>query len=126
MLDGHGLKFMRFVAVGVLNTAIGYGLYLAGLGLGLKPSLALAIAWSLGAAFNYFSIGSIVFRQRGMNLLPRFLLAYVGVYIFNLTLLNAAIRLGAPAWAAQGLVLPVVVVANYLVLNFVVFRVRAT
>jgi putative flippase GtrA len=103
---------------------VGYGLYLAGLFLRLAPALALAIAWALGATFNYFSTGRLVFRAGGMALLPRFLLAYAAVYVFNLTLLQSALKLGAPAWAAQGFVLPVVVVASYLVLNYAVFAPR--
>ena len=126
LAHGHSLKFLRFVAVGLLNTAVGYAIYLGGLALGLKPSLALAVAWVLGTVFNYFSTGGIVFRTRGLNLLPRFLASNAALYGFNLLLLEAAMRLGAPAWAAQGLVMPVVTVANYLVLSFLVFQVKAS
>ena len=126
MLDGHGLKFLRYVAVGVLNSAVGYAFYLAGLVLGLRPALALAIAWAIGATFNYFSTGRLVFRSGGMALLPRFLLAYAAIYVFNVSLLQSALTLGAAPWAAQLIVLPAVVVVSYLVLNYAVFRVRTS
>ena len=124
MLDGHGLKFLRFVAVGVLNTGVGYGIYLIGLLVGLSPAVALGLAYALGATFNYFSTGRMVFRSRGVSLLPRFLLAYAAVYVFNLVLLKSALGLGAAPWMAQAIVMPVAVVVSYLVLNYGVFRVR--
>jgi putative flippase GtrA len=125
MRDGHGLKFLRFVAVGVLNTGVGYGIYLVGLLVGLSPAMALAVAYALGATFNYFSTGRLVFRAGGVALLPRFLLAYAAVYVFNLALLKAALRLGAAPWMGQAIVMPVAVVVSYLVLNYAVFHPRA-
>jgi putative flippase GtrA len=121
---GHGPRLMRFLFTGMLNTAVGYSIYFVGLTLGAKPAIALAVATALGALFNYFSTGRLVFQSRGMSRLPRFILAYVVIYGFNLLLLQTALTLGAAPWLAQILVLPIVVIASYLLLNFVVFAVR--
>ena len=118
---GHGPRLLRFLFTGMLNTAVGYCIYFAGLTLGAKPALALAVATALGALFNYFSTGRLVFQSRGMSRLPRFIMAYVVLYGFNLLLLQTALGLGAAPWLAQILVLPLVVTASYLLLNFMVF-----
>lgn len=124
LVKAHIPRLSAFVLVGVVNTAFGYGVYLIGLWFGLKPVLALAAATAVGAIFNYFSIGRLVFGERRLRLLPRFLLVYAVLYAFNAVLLEAIMAAGAPAWLAQGLSLPIVVAASYIMMNLVVFRGR--
>lgn len=124
LVRAHIPRLSAFVLVGVLNTAFGYAVYLAGLWSGLSPVLALAIATAVGAVFNYFTIGRLVFAERRLRLLPRFLAVYAVLYAFNAALLEAIMAAGARAWLAQGLSLPIVVAASYIMMNLVVFRGR--
>ncbi|MDE2184666.1 MAG: GtrA family protein [Alphaproteobacteria bacterium] len=122
LAQAHLPRFSAFVAVGVLNTAFGYAVYLAGLWFGLAPVAALAVATAIGALFNYATIGGIVFGERRVALLPRFLLVYCVLYAVNVGLLEAVMACGAPAWLAQAIALPIVVTAGYTLMNLVVFR----
>ena len=70
-------RFGRFVAVGLVNTAVGYGIYAAGLAAGLPPQAALAVQFVLGVLWNYGMHARIVFACRGFARLP----AYVGAYV---------------------------------------------
>ena len=116
------LRLVRFLFVGVLNTLFGYAIYLTLVWFGLGPSAALAIATIIGAVFNYFSTGRLVFASSGMNKLPLFLGAYLVIYLANVAALQGLIGAGIPAQWAQGILLPVVAIASFLIFKFVVFR----
>lgn len=118
------LSVFRFLIVGILNTAVGYIIFLAGIGLSLSPAMALAIATVIGAVFNYFSTGHLVFRNAGLSKLPLFLGAYLVIYLGNLAALNGLITLGMPAPWAQVILLPVVAGSSFVIFKFLVFRVR--
>jgi putative flippase GtrA len=117
---------LMFVVAGALNTAAGYLVYLTGLIVGLGPAVALAIATVFGALFNYATTSRLVFRERGLHVLPRFLCAYAGLYLLNFGILRAAIAFGFSAWLGQALTLPIVVVASYVILTFWVFGAKLT
>lgn len=121
-MPGEIWRMARFVCVGALNTAFGYGIYLAGLWLGLVPVVALAVATMVGALFNYFSIGRLVFGFGGMEKLPVFAVVYLVAYLFNAALLQALIMAHVTPWLGQILVLPLVVAVNYGLMRLWVFR----
>jgi putative flippase GtrA len=97
-------RFLRFLLVGGVNTAFGYGCFVACLWLGMHYALAAAVATALGVLFNYKSTGTFVFRNRGNRRLPRFFAVYVVVYIANVSALALMLRVGIPEWLG-GLVL---------------------
>lgn len=112
---------LRFLLTGVLNTAVGYALYLVGLLAGLMPEIALAVATMLGAVFNYFSTGRIVFRYSAMDRLPRFVGAYALLYLFNAALLRGLIGVFAHPALIQAMLLPLMAAASFVVFRFFVF-----
>lgn len=116
------VRFVRFLAVGVLNTLFGYAIYLVGLFLGAPPNVALGIATVIGAVFNYFSTGRLVFRHAKVNRLFHFLFAYLLIYCVNVGALHLVISAGVPAALAQAVLLPVVAVCSFLLFKFFVFR----
>lgn len=77
-------KFIRFLFVGVINTAFGYGMFLLFIWFGLHYSIALFCANFLGILFNYKTTGYIVFETKSNKLLLHFFLVYGIVYLFNL------------------------------------------
>ncbi len=77
-------KFIRFLFVGVINTAFGYGLFVLFIWFGMHYSIALFCANFLGILFNYKTTGYIVFENRSNRLLIHFFLVYGIVYLFNL------------------------------------------
>ena len=113
-----------FVAVGVINTAVGYALF-AMLFLILQSyRVAVVLAFASGVLFNFFSTGRLVFNsRRGGALLP-FVAGYLVVLGLNLVLLEVLVGLGLNALVAQAISLPMLVAASYLINSRVVFRRR--
>lgn len=97
-------RFVRFLFVGVLNTAFGYGVFVASLWSGMHYALAAAVATTLGILFNFKSMGTLVFQSRSNNKLPRFIAVYSLVYVVNVLGLGLLLRLGIREWLG-GLIL---------------------
>jgi putative flippase GtrA len=117
--------FVRFLVVGVLNTAFGY-LTFALLLHWLTRPLALLCSHLLGVAFNFHSTSIGVFHQYRYRLLLRFVLAYGAVYAFNLALLESLCQVGGvPDLLAQGAAVPFAAVFSFVVLRRFVFVRRA-
>lgn len=115
-------RFGRFLIVGVVNTAFGYGVFLALLRADLAPTLALAIATVAGILFNFVTTGRVVFENAEASRLWRFVGVYGLVFLFNVTLLDAAISLGVGAALAQAALLAPCVALSYLLNRAFVFN----
>lgn len=76
-------RFIRFVFVGVLNTAFGYGVYCLMIWLGLSYWWATLVANVLGVLFNFKTIGVLVFENPNNRLFFRFASCYALGYGLN-------------------------------------------
>jgi putative flippase GtrA len=114
-------RFLLFLAVGGLNTLVGYVFFLALHALGLPPTPAVVGATILGVAFNYLSTGRIVFASGGVNRLPRFLAVYAVQCAANLLMLHALLALGLSVLFAEAIVMAVLAVATYVAMKKFVF-----
>ena len=111
-------RFAKFLVIGGVNTAVGYGLYALFLlltPLGPQPSLALAFA--LGVLWNYVSTGRFVFNSRGFGRLPAYVAAYLAVYVLNAQALSMAIAAEWSPLVAQAALLPFAAVLTYVALT---------
>ena len=119
-------QIIRFVFTGALNTLFGFAIYALLVHAGMVPAAALLIATALGVLFNFVSFGMLTFRRLEMRRLPRFLIVYTAIYLFNLVLLEAVQRYaGAGPTVAQFACLFVVAPAAYLLLKTQVYGGRA-
>jgi len=75
--------FIRFLLVGVLNTAFSYLLYASLILIGLKYLMAFSISYVAGVLFNFQTIGRLVFKNKNNKLLFRFVGVYVVIYLLN-------------------------------------------
>ncbi|MGJ5620559.1 GtrA family protein [Sulfitobacter sp. MF3-043] len=108
--------FVRFLVVGVVNTAFGYLLFALLLYVGLRPQPALAMAFAGGVAWNYFTHARLVFGTRGVKKLPAYILAYLCLYGVNALGLQLLLKAGLAPIIAQGvLVLPVALLAYVVI-----------
>jgi putative flippase GtrA len=114
--------FVRFLGVGVLNTVFGYCVFVAAVLAELPVPAALAVAYVLGALFNFFSTGKLVFDRLSGAALPRFIGAYVLVYTVNLGALALLARLGLHEFAAQAIAVPAMAVLAFVIFRSFVFR----
>lgn len=115
IMQGDARRPVAFVAVGVLNTAVGYGIYAMSLAAGAAPRRAVAVQFALGVLWNFVTHRSLVFGTGGLSRLPAYALGYLVVYLVNIALLEALMRAGLGPYAAQALTMPVVVALSYVI-----------
>lgn len=114
-------SFPRFVAVGLLNAAFGYGAYSLLLWVGVHYSLAALGATVLGVLFNFKSTGVLVFSSHDNTLIFRFVGVYIVVYAAQVAALALLIALGLNAYVAGLLLLPGLALLSYFLLRSFVF-----
>ncbi|MBH0113721.1 GtrA family protein [Novosphingobium sp. YJ-S2-02] len=116
---------LRFVAVGALNTAIGYGFILGGLLLGLGDYAANLCGFVLSVPVSYLTHRWLTFRARhraSRAEMLRYALVFALAYLANL----AVIAIGREVGMAQGIAGQALVqagaVGTYAVVLFVLSR----
>jgi putative flippase GtrA len=115
-------QFVRFLVVGVLNTAVGYGTFVLLVLLKLRPGLSLFMATVLGVLFNYLTTGRLVFAARGLGRLPFFAAVYGLTFVLNLWSLRSLLSAGFSPILAQAILLPLMVILNFVLNKILVFR----
>ena len=117
-------QFIRFLAVGVLNTVFGYSVFAALVLAGVGPMLALVLAYIVGVPFNYFTTARFVFAHapRSRRSFLRFVGAYLVIYAFNAVLYRGVEMAVAAPLLAQALCIPAVAVFSFLLFRLHVFR----
>ena len=119
-------RFVRFLLVGGLNTAFGYGVFAAGILVGAPYALAALIATVLGVLFNFKSYGMLVFGSHNDRLILRFFAVYGVCYLVGLVPLAWAKAHGVPVlWMAAICAVPMAAFAFTLQRAFV-FRDRGS
>ncbi len=74
---------IRYLLVGILNTAFGYAVFALLVFLGLHYTLALFFASVAGIVFNFRTFGRFVFSQSDWRLIWRFFAVYGLLYVIN-------------------------------------------
>ena len=64
--------FVKFVLVGILNTAFGYLVFALLLFLGLHYTLAVILSTIAGVLFNFKTTGTLVFKNHNNKLIFKF------------------------------------------------------
>ncbi|WP_343669808.1 GtrA family protein [Paraburkholderia heleia] len=117
-------RFVRFLVVGGLNTALGYGVYvLLALTLTHSPTWAILILTNVVTiSLNFFTTGGLVFRDIRISRLPTFLVVY-GLIVFLYSVLIGWLSpvVGGRIQAMTLIVLPMSAL-TYLLQSRVVFR----
>lgn len=110
-----GMRILRFLVIGVINTIFSYLIYAALVLLGMHYSLATLISTVLGVIFNFFTTGRIVFRNMDNRRFVRFVLVYLFTYFVNILLLGWLVDgLGLDKLIAGALVTLPVALLSYL------------
>lgn len=117
-------RLVRFVLVGVVNTAFGYGLFALVFLATASHRVAIVLANALGILFNFFTTGRVVFGNRSPRALIPFVLGYAGTMAVNLALMELLLRAGIHPLLAQAVSLPLIVVTAYAINARIVFRNR--
>lgn len=107
-------RFVRFVLVGGLNTAFGYGLFVVALAILPTAFAALCTSTVLGVLFNFVTTGSYVFNSIDPRRLLSFALVYGLVFAYNAIGLAAFQLLSVGPRVAALMLLPGAVAISYL------------
>lgn len=113
-------QFSRFLQVGILNTAVGYGLFAFFIWLGLEYPIAIGLATLGGILFNFQSVGRLVFKNSNWSRLGKFTLVYCLIYSLNVGGIALMLRVGINVYFSNALlILPLALVAYLLQQKFV-------
>ncbi len=113
---------IRFVIVGLINTAFSYLIYAGLLYLGLNFALANLGAVILGILFSFRTQGRFVFNNTDRNLLGRFFVAWIVVYLVAISIIGTLGLYDIDPYTAGALALPASAIASFFIQKYFVFR----
>lgn len=119
-------QLLRYLLVGLVNTAVGYGcILLLRYGLHWHDLAANTAGYALGACVSYVLNRSYTFRSRNQHrhALPRFVLMVGLCYALNAGVLLLALHwLGLPSYVGQALAMVTYNVAFFVISRQFVFN----
>lgn len=80
-------QVIRFLLVGVLNTFVGYVIFIVVYFLWNNVVIALLCTYVLGILFNYKTYSKYVFTSSRQKIFINFVIIYISIFIFNNLLL---------------------------------------
>ena len=117
-------KFIKFLFVGGLNTAFGYGIFALFIFLKLHYSTALFLSTVAGILFNFKTTGTIVFKNNDNRLIFRFFAAYGIIYGINLLGLKLFKIINFNMYGAGFILLFPMAVVSFILMKKFVFITR--
>ena len=121
-------QFLRFNVVGVLNTALTYGIYSGLVAFGLHHIAAVGVEYVFGIVFSYLMNKRFTFTVRGRagsGMFLRMIVAYLPMLLLNAVLLWLLVdRLHWNKYAGQAVALSFVSVLSFTAQRMFVFRGR--
>jgi putative flippase GtrA len=85
-------EFIRFILVGVLNTAFGYGIYCLLIFVRFPYWWAVLISNICGVLFNFKTTGVLVFKSHNNRLVFRFIANYVVIFFINIGIVKIVLK----------------------------------
>ena len=82
--------FIKFILVGILNTAFGYLAFALLLFLGLHYTLAVILSTIAGILFNFKTTGTLVFKNNNDKLIFKFVAVYAIICTLGIIILRMA------------------------------------
>lgn len=113
------IEFIRFGIVGVIATAVHYGIYYALLNV-INPNAAFTIGYLLSFFMNFWLSAKFTFKaeatvKRGAG----FALSHLVNYGLQMIVLNVSLKLGVPETLAPVPVYLICIPVNFLLVRFV-------
>ncbi|MBN2098054.1 MAG: GtrA family protein [Dehalococcoidia bacterium] len=116
------IQFLRFLAVGGLNTVFGYSVFALFIWLGLEKEWAALASQICGVLFNFRTTGTIVFNNKDWRLIFRFFGVYLLAYLLNIGLLNVFAHYGVGSYVAGAIIILPVSFLTFLLHKRFVFK----
>jgi putative flippase GtrA len=115
-------RVVRFLGVGVLNSAFGFLVFSAVVWLGQGVVMALIAGNAAGLVFNFFSTGGLVFRTLALHRLPKFVACYVSMLLVNYALIEVLTPLHNSQIVAQAVLTLPMAGLSYVIMTFWVYK----
>jgi putative flippase GtrA len=115
-------RTVRFLLVGILNSAFGFLVFSAVVWAEQGTIVALLAGNVAGLVFNFFSTGGLVFRTLALHRLPKFVTCYVSMLIVNYALLEISANLLDSQIIAQAILTLPMAGLSYAVMTLWVYR----
>ena len=115
-------RFIRFLLVGGLNTAFGYGIFALFIFIGIHYTIAAFLSSAAGITFSFFTTGRLVFNNRDNRLIFKFVSVYGLLYLFNVAGLKLGLILGYNEYISGAVLLLPSALLAYLLQKIIVFR----
>jgi putative flippase GtrA len=113
---------LRFVVIGILNTAFSYCVYAGMLFAGLGFAWASLISFAAGIVFGFLTQGRIVFPGGGKWAFARFLAVWVALYVVFVVVVKIAELVGVGHYTGGAIATVVVAVLSYILQSRYVFK----
>jgi putative flippase GtrA len=98
-------QMIRFLVVGGINTIFGYSVFFLFTWLGMRYPLAIGLATIAGVAFNFQSVGRLVFGGAPSSRFWRFVGVYCLIYVINIGGVHILLKSGISIYIANAVVL---------------------
>jgi len=122
------IQFVKFNIVGIINTAVTYGIYSLLVFLGVYHQIAVVCDYSVGIVFSFFLNKHVTFkvkRKTSPSMMGRMVLSYVLILGVNMGLLWILVdSLGYNKYLSQLVALALVSILSFLAQKYFVFTSR--
>jgi hypothetical protein len=115
-------RVVRFLLVGLLNSAFGFFIFSAAVWFGQGTVTALLAGNAAGLVFNFFSTGGLVFRTLALHRLPKFVACYLSMLLINYSLLEVLTPVVNSKIAAQAVLTLPMAALSYAIMTLWVYR----
>jgi putative flippase GtrA len=113
-------RWLRFLVTGGINTGFSYGVYALLVYCGLNYALSNLCSLVLGILFSFRTQAAFVFQDAARGLFMRYVMVWTILYVSNILMIGALIRLGANAYSAGAMaIVPTAVLSYFLQKSFV-------
>lgn len=124
ILGLFNFKFTKYLLAGLVNTIFAFFVYAIFIKLNIHHQFSLLFATIIGVLFNFFNYGKLVFlNSPNKYTFFKFLWAYFVSYFFNFLLLESIVIIfDLNKILSQFFCMPFIILLNWFLLNFWVFR----
>lgn len=116
------IPFFRFLVVGGLNTAFGYGVFALFILVGVHYAIAALLSTVLGILFNFKTTGILVFRSHDNALIAKFFAVYGVTYAIGVLVLKVFKALGVHVLVTAAVTVLPMAALSFLLMRWFVFK----
>ncbi len=82
-------QLKKFIVIGTINTFVYYAIYALLIFAEFDYRISVLFATILGVFFSFRTLGKFVFLDNNINLIYKFVLVYILIFILNISLIQA-------------------------------------